>query len=70
MMPVHIQKIPVDYNTTKKDSISPLTQARMRLMMLSTKHPDKTIFQLAKMVGLTPVEADKFLNCAMNRLNL
>jgi hypothetical protein len=46
------------------------TWARMRLQMLSNKHPEKTIQQLAKMVGLTPVEADKFLNLAMNRLNL
>ena len=46
------------------------TWARIRLQMLAIKYPDKTILQLAKMVDLTAVEADAFLNCAMNRLDL
>ncbi len=38
--------------------------------MLAIKYPEKTILQLAEMVDLTAVEADAFLNCAMNRLDI
>ena len=71
-------KKPKNYpDSIDKDSRSKLTKARMRLMTATLRMPwdgkeDKQAWlkRMAKKAGISHLQADRFLNCAFNNLDV
>jgi len=53
-----------------KDNMSEATWKRVNAQMLRIRHPEWSLKKLAREAGLSELEADRFLNQAMNDRDL